>query len=112
MGRALRALSWLLLAGVVVARSPAAVAAPRGAVHTVVIEGMLFIPATLKVKAGDTVIWKNKDAFPHTATSVARLFDSKPIASGASWKFVATRRGTFAYLCTLHQTMKGMLTVE
>jgi plastocyanin len=112
MGRALRPLPWLLLAGVMGALSPAAVAAPHGAVHTVVIEGMLFIPATLKVKVGDTVIWKNKDAFPHTATSEARGFDSKPIVADASWKFVATRRGTFAYVCTLHQTMKGTLTVE
>ena len=112
MGRALRSLSWLLLAGVMGAMPLAAVAAPQGTVHTVVIDGMLFVPAELKVKAGDTVIWKNKDAFPHTATSVAKGFDSKPIASGGSWKFVATRRGAFAYFCTLHQTMKGVLTVE
>jgi plastocyanin len=112
MGNAMRTLSYVLLAGVIGASPVAAVAASHGAVHTVVIDGMLFIPAELKVKAGDTVIWKNKDAFPHTATSVARGFDSKPIASGGSWKFVATRRGTFAYLCTLHQTMKGTLTVE
>lgn len=112
MGRAPRSLSWLLLAGVMGTLPLVAVAAPHGTVHTVFIDGMLFMPAELKVKAGDTVIWKNKDAFPHTTTSVARGFDSKPIASGGSWKFVATRRGVFAYLCTLHPTMMGSLTVE
>ena len=102
----------LLLAGALVAPPPSALAAPRGAVHTVVIDGMLFVPARLTIKAGDTVVWKNKDAFPHTATSAAGRFDSKEIATGKSWKFVARQRGAFSYLCVLHQTMKASLTVE
>lgn len=90
----------------------AAHAAARPAVHTVVIEGMQFVPAELTVNAGDTVVWKNKDAFPHTATSSGKGFDSKAIAAGRSWKFVAAKRGAFPYLCTLHRTMKGALTVK
>lgn len=102
-------LCWLLLAGVVPA---GALAAPRGAVHTIVIDGMLFVPAALTVKAGDTVVWKNRDAFPHTATSSTKGFDSKAIGPGRSWKFRPSRRGQFGYQCTLHQSMKGVLTVE
>jgi len=89
-----------------------ALAAPKGAVHTVVIEAMQFSPSQLEVNAGDTVIWKNKDPFPHTATSEKNGFDSKTINAGQTWTFVAKQKGTFPYLCTLHQTMRGTLVVK
>lgn len=88
-------------------------AAPKHAVHTVVIDGMQFSPAVLEVHAGDTVVWKNKDPFPHTATSDSRPgFDSGDIAAGGSWTFKALKPGTFSYVCTLHRTMKGSLVVR
>jgi plastocyanin len=103
----------LLLAGCALCGTSAgAVAAPAAKVHTVVIEGMRFIPAELSVNAGDTVNWKNKDAFPHTVTSEGKQFDSRDIAPGGSWKLVASRRGSIAYVCTLHKTMKGTLSVK
>lgn len=87
------------------------VAAQRAVVHTVVIDGMQFSPAKLYVRAGDTVIWQNKDPYPHTATA-AGSFDSGEIAAGRSWKFTASKRGAFPYVCTLHPTMKGQLVVK
>jgi plastocyanin len=90
----------------------ASYAAPKAAVHTVAIEAMQFSPPKLEVNVGDMVIWKNKDAFPHTATSDDRGFDSGNIQSGRSWKFVAKKRGTFPYFCTLHPTMKAVLVVK
>jgi plastocyanin len=90
----------------------AAAPALAGEVHTVVIDGMQFAPATLEVHAGDTVVWQNRDPFPHTATSTKRGFDSRAIPAGGSWKFVARRKGEFDYLCTLHTTMKGTLVVK
>ena len=48
-------------------------------------------------------MWLNRDPFPHTATSP--VFDSKAIAAGGSWKYIARTRGTFSYVCTLHPTM-------
>jgi len=80
--------------------------------HTIVIAGMKFVPETLTVKAGDTVIWVNKDFFPHTATAQDRSFDSGDIATDKSWKYVATKTGTFSYICTLHPTMKATLIVK
>jgi plastocyanin len=82
------------------------------AVHTVVIDGMRFIPQTLEVKAGDTVIWRNKDPFPHNAVAPGGMLASPDIPTGGSWKFKATKRGSYAYLCTLHRTMTGTLTVK
>jgi plastocyanin len=94
--------------------APGGHAAAHTAVHTVVIDGMRFIPQTLEVKPGDTVVWRNKDPFPHTATATATGGgpDSPAIAAGASWKFTAKKRGSFPYLCTLHRTMTGTLVVK
>ena len=80
--------------------------------HTVVMEGMAFVPATLKVKRGDTVVWINKDLFAHTASAGDRSFDSGEMAPGSKWTFVAAERGIVPYLCTLHPPMKGTLVVE
>ena len=80
--------------------------------HTVVMEGTRFEPADLKISAGDTVIWVNKDPFPHTATAKSGDFDSKEIETGKSWKNLFKTKGDFAYTCTLHPTMKGTLKVE
>ena len=49
------------------------------------------------ISAGDTVIWKNKDAFPHNVTAENKGFRSADIQSGQSWKFKA---GTKAYFHT------------
>jgi plastocyanin len=67
---------------------------------------------TLDVKAGDTIVWVNKDPFPHTATSTAGKFDSHEIAAGKSWKFTPKETGAFTYVCTLHPTMKATIRVS
>lgn len=86
--------------------------APKETAHSVAIDGTSFQPATLTVKVGDSVTWINKDPFPHTVTSTAGGFDSRDIAPGKSWKYTATKKGEFAYVCVLHPTMKATLKVE
>lgn len=86
-------------------------AAEKAQTHRIVIEGLKYVPETLVVKPGDTVVWVNKDPFPHTATA-AGAFDSGPMQAGKSWRFVARRAGTYAYVCTLHSNMKATLRVE
>src|SRR5215468_233026 len=85
--------------------------AAKPATHTVVIEGVRFEPETITVARGDTVIWLNKDPFPHTVTAKG-AFDSRDIAAGKSWRWKASKAGEYAYTCTLHPNMKGMLKVE
>jgi plastocyanin len=80
--------------------------------HTVTIEGMRFQPESLTIARGDTVVWVNNDLVPHTATSEAGSFDSQIIQPEKSWKFTASKKGEFAYTCTFHPTMKGMLQVK
>ncbi|HEX2828521.1 MAG TPA: cupredoxin family copper-binding protein [Burkholderiales bacterium] len=89
-----------------------AAGAQRAATHTVIMEAVGFQPPSLTVNAGDTVVWTNKDPFPHTATAQDKSFDSGEIAAGKSWKLVAKKKGTFAYVCTYHPTMKATLVVR
>jgi plastocyanin len=86
-------------------------AATRAAEHTVTIDGVKFEPASITVARGDTIAWVNKDPFPHTATA-PRVFDSREIAAGKSWKWTASQPGVYDYVCTLHPTMKGTVTVK
>jgi plastocyanin len=82
------------------------------ATHTVVMEGVAVAPNVVTVARGDTIVWVNKDPFPHTATAQDKSFDSKEIAPGKSWRFTAKKSGTFPYVCTLHPSMKGTLIVK
>jgi plastocyanin len=70
-----------------------------------------YQPDALTVKRGDTVVWVNKDPFPHTVTAKG-IFDSRDIAAGKSWTYTASKPGEYAYICTLHPNMKATLKVE
>ena len=83
----------------------------RPVAHTVAIDGTKYVPDALTVERGDIVVWVNKDPFPHTVTAKG-AFDSRDIAAGKSWKWTARKAGEYAYTCTLHPNMSGMLKVE
>jgi plastocyanin len=82
----------------------------------VAIRNYAFDPATVTVHVGDTVEWKNDDSVDHTATDEGnpqkRAFDSGHIQQGKTWSYVAGKKGTYNYDCTLHAFMKGKLIVE
>ncbi len=80
--------------------------------HTISIDGVRFEPAEIHVQAGERIVWVNKDPFAHTVTATTRRFDSKALAAGAHWSYVARHRGRYEYICTLHPTMKGTIVVE
>ena len=90
----------------------AAIAAGQPRTHTVTIEATSFKQESLTVSAGDKVVWLNKDPFPHTATSASGGFDSGSIDPDTSWTLTTVEKGEFAYICSLHPTMKGMLKVQ
>ena len=95
------------------AASVAAQRARKPVTHTVTIDGSSFKPATLTIKAGDTVMWVNKDIVSHTATSRAgKGFESGALATGKSWKHTFKAKGDFPYDCRFHPIMKATLRVE
>jgi plastocyanin len=76
----------------------------------VAMKNMKFSPATIEIKKGDTVEWKNDDITPHTATSPT--FDSGSIDPDKSWRHTFTDAGSFPYTCTFHPDMKAAVTVK
>ena len=111
MTAGLVALAGSSVLGVALVTTPGSAVADPPQTHRVTIQGLLYVPETLSVRPGDTVVWTNNDPFPHTVTA-AGAFDSGPIAPGKSWRFTARKTGTYPYLCTLHTTMKGTLKIE
>ena len=76
------------------------------------MELVKFQPKKVTVRAGDSVVWTNRDLFPHTVVSKTAGIESREIASGASWTFTPKMPGEFEYVCTLHPVMKGVLEVK
>lgn len=108
--RGLRAAGFMLVLLCMTAGPGVAVEQP--VVHTVLIEGTSFTPQTLTVRRGDTIVWTNKDPFPHTVTARNGQFNSRLLGEDHSWRYTARKRGEFPYFCTLHQTMTGVLIVK
>ena len=79
-------------------------------VMQVVMKNMKFEPATVEVKRGDSVEWKNEDITAHTATSAS--FNSASIDPDKSWKHTFGEPGNFAYNCTFHPDMKAVVIVK
>ena len=106
-------LALLLVLGAMGIQSPPAPGKPKSVeqTHTIVIKGFQFVPERLEVSAGDTVVWKNADIVPHTATA-KKSFDSKNLNKGQSWRFKTRQKGSFPYSCAYHPTMQGELFVR
>ena len=103
----------LAVAGLIPAiRAMAAEQRPEPRRHTVTIDATSYGPKTLTVSVGDTIVWVNKDMFPHTVTARTGSFDSGDIAAGKSWTHTVKAEGLFAYFCTYHPTMKGTLRIR
>ena len=95
---ALAVLACSLIAGAATCKAPPST-------HTVPIDGLAFQPPELTVRVGDSIVWINKDPFPHNVKSAAGEFQSGDVAPDGEWKFQATKAGRFPYECTLHPGM-------
>ncbi len=94
---------------------PAAVALAGGStggqVRDVSIPGQAFVPGEVDVLVGDTVVWRNGDAGNHTVTARDDSFDSGYLAPGASFAHAFPKPGVYAYYCTIHKFMRGVVRV-
>jgi plastocyanin len=73
------------------------------------IQGFAFNPASVQVSTGDTVRWTNMDSTDHTVTG--STFNSGIIHTGQSYEFRFTTPGSYSYVCSIHPSMKGTVTV-
>ena len=77
-----------------------------------------YIPSTLNISAGTTVVWENNDAAAHLATSGTPdggpdgVFDSGMIMGGATYEYEFSETGEFVYYCLVHPWMVGTVVVE
>lgn len=79
---------------------------------TVDIVDFNYAPPNLKVKVGTEVTFTNKDDFAHTVTANDKSFDSKNMDKDAVFKHTFEKAGTFDYICAIHNSMTGKVTVE
>ena len=76
----------------------------------VVIRDFAF-EAPSEVAVGTTVTATNEDAATHTWSAVDGTFDSGQLAQGDTFTFTFDEPGTYDYLCRIHPSMTGGLTV-
>lgn len=75
--------------------------------HVVEIKGMVFSQKNISVKAGETIMFVNKDAAPHTATATDGSFNTGRLKKGESAMVKIDNAGNFAFFCEVHPSMKG-----
>jgi hypothetical protein len=77
-----------------------------------------FIPASVSIKKGDIVSWKNNDSAAHTVTSgspedgPSGIFDSSLLIGGGSFEHTFDSSGSYDYFCMVHPWMTGDVQVS
>jgi len=79
-------------------------------------QGLTYVPASVTVAKGGSVVWKNNDPVPHTVTSTsvpsgASSFDSGNMNSTATYTVTFIVSGTYQYKCSYHPWMTGTVVV-
>jgi plastocyanin len=91
-------------------KAGAAESAPRA----VLIDKFAYAPKEITVEPGTKVRWTNKDETPHTVTSQAakKVFASAAMDTDDQYEFTFANEGDFAYFCTVHPMMTGVVHVR
>jgi plastocyanin len=88
--------------------TPAAASAAETSVR---IADFAFMPKEVTVPAGTTVTWPNEDSTPHTVVANDDAFDSGRLDWGQQFQHVFMEPGAYAYHCSFHPGMMGMVVV-
>jgi len=84
--------------------------APPAQTASVTIQNYAFVPAQLTVERGTRVTWTNRDSLAHTVTGSG--LDSPSLGQGQTFGYTFNTAGDFSYICSLHPTMRGQVTVR
>ena len=85
--------------------------------YDVKISDSQYIPNSMNVIAGNTVVWENEDTTVHTVTSGIPADHDSVFASGAmepgeTFRFTFDTTGVYQYFCTYHpDSMRGIIHV-
>lgn len=91
--------------------APAPAKTPSVSDNTITIRKMAFNPSHITVKAGADVRWVNSDSVTHRIQFADNL-RSPVFAVGDSWTTSFTKPGEYDYICMIHPSMQGSITVE
>lgn len=80
--------------------------------HIVEIASFKFKPSSLRVRAGDTVTWINRDIAPHTATAENESWNTGQIDNGQQKSVIINDDSPQAYFCRFHPAMKAKLVID
>jgi plastocyanin len=69
-------------------------------------------PKEITITPGTNVIWTNHDQTPHTVSSNDKSFASKGLDTDDKFDHTFASEGDFAYICTLHPFMTGIVHVR
>ena len=102
----------MLIGAVLLAAMPAGhgSTAPPAGTHRIEMQNMRFGTVPANIKAGDTIIWVNRDMVPHTASARDDSFDVVIPARGSA-RMIVRRAGRIAFHCRYHPAMRGSLPV-
>ena len=76
------------------------------------ISNFAFSPTDITVKKGTTVTWTNNDSVANTIEfETDDIPKSETLGNGQSFSFTFNDEGTFNYICGLHPSMHGTVTV-
>jgi amicyanin len=93
--------------------APTVVRATAQKAEAISIDNFTFNPPTLRVMAGTTVTWTNKDDIPHGIASSSSAFArSQALDTNDKFSFTFTKPGTYQYFCYIHPHMVGSVVVE
>jgi len=78
------------------------------------IRNFAFLPMRIVVSPGTRLIWTNVDSDPHTVTSDATggALASAALDTNGRYTALLSKAGTFAYHCSIHPQMHGVIVVQ
>lgn len=100
----------LILVAALLAPCLAAKAASAANVE-VTIDNFSFQPDKLAVKAGTTIVFRNRDDIPHVVAEAGGAFHSEALDTDDTFSYTFDRPGQFSYFCSLHPKMTGKIIV-
>jgi plastocyanin len=102
--------------------SPPVVSTSVDGIHIIDMPGVTeevkngFNPDNIIIKKGETVRWINSDEIEHIFSSTFFIgkggISSPSIKPGEGWEYKFENTGEYFYICFIHRSMIGAITVE
>jgi plastocyanin len=80
--------------------------------NTVTIQNASFVPASMNVTVGTTVVWINKANATQDVVSDNGLFNSGNLSNGMSYNYTFNQSGTYPYHSSINPSMTGTIIVS